>query len=227
MSTIGVIQSGSVIRENNIISGFIDKTSNNYAKIPVAFNPENNDFEVCVKFTTDNSISSSTNRTVFDSNGVLVEGYRGIYIGISTNGKLAVSYTNADDSGWFTSFYSANTIAVNTIYWIKTSRSNNILRAWYSEDGKNWISLLANNSADVSINFSFPTWIHTYLGGRYYVTGQYVYDVFLSGIDLSGCYFKVNNQLIWSGIISDPKLITRFNKNYLPESFLITNNENI
>lgn len=162
---------GNVSISNRIASDF---SNNSYLQFPSQFNPGNNSWEVGLKFTTGNDVSTS----------------QGLFTSIGTNGAAPYFISSGKLQAYFynngTVFLDLFSLDINTEYTIKAVFDGSSYK-WYSLENSEWVlKYTLNSSASV-------------FGGRVPVLGndKGSESPFLGSIDLSECYVKIDNSLWW------------------------------
>lgn len=175
-----VTEAGNLTKNKGVLSGF---SASNY----VSFSRPTFDytFEVGAKITTGNSVSGL--QIIYspdtDQEGVRLEvndGHFGLLCG--SNGT------------WInTSSYTGGTALPNTDYYLKANFNGTDYKLDVSTNGISYNTVVSYNSSSLVTNIFSNYFIGTYL--------DHNVGIFQGDIDLNDCYIKINNQLVWQGVI--------------------------
>lgn len=177
---------GSPTINNGVASGF---SSANHIRLPKAFNPGTNSWEVVVKFTMGSS--SSNNQVIFEStNG---GGARAISIYFGHSSKKLVYCISGDTAtnNILSDVAGTNTITYSTTYWVKLSFNGSSYVSQISTNGTSWVNDITKSSsvtiysATTGLFGYFPPDANTYC--------------FSGSIDLPNSYIKINGSTWWKG----------------------------
>lgn len=188
LTTPNVTNQGCYISRDYIVDGF---STRNYVQPSTGFNPESNPWEIVIKFTTGSSFNNyqglmgSTDsaqnnglRTIIDANGSL------LYYGSSNN-----SSPNLMDA-----VRSTINLAINTTYYLKAEYTGTQYIFSFSSNGETY-------TPDTTVSQTTPVSIRSFCFGNdlWGASNQYP---FLGSIDLTGCYIKISDEIVWQGVNS-------------------------
>lgn len=183
-NTITLIGNTQLDLNTGIISNF--STGGNYAQLPIVFNPGDNTWEFQIKFMR---TGSSDYPRLFALGGT--QDCRGATLAFS--GKTNLWYINGN-GGWDIACGNVGsyTTNLNTIYLCKIQFTGTQYISQFSTDGINWVNdLTLTNSTPLS-GITLPA----VLG-----TAESPYSQTFKGqIYLDGCYLKIGNEVVWSGL---------------------------
>lgn len=178
---------GSLTNNNNVISGF---NSNDYALLPVNFQPGNSSWEIFLKITTGTLLTTEENIFSFTI-GTNNTGRYGLRLLIEpTNHYL--DYTLGTSTTAWVSGSTQYIMSANTEYYLKFRFTGTEYIVGISTDNESFIETSVTNS-DVVQPFA-----KCYLGTWTDYQGQWKY--FNGSIDLNECYIDVDGVRYWSGV---------------------------
>lgn len=178
-----VFKVGNLADVDNVLSSF---TNSSYAKLPFAFSPGSNPWEMVFKITTGGDVTTQQDIT---GSSIAINPAQ-IYL---DSGKLAIilssNGTTLDIADRITGSYS---VLVNTTYWLKLQFTGTSYILSYSTDGNTYIN-------DITISSTSSVY-----GGTLFYLGTDPADPgtavsFSGSIDLTGSYININNARWWSG----------------------------
>ena len=176
---------GSLTNNNGVLSRF---STSNYAKLPEPFSPSNKNWEIQLKFTTNDS--STTNQQIF-ADGDSSSPYNGVYIVIQ-NGffNFGISYNGTT---WDLNLINNSVAPVaNTEYLLKLSFDGvQYLMQVSTNNGESWVNAGSAKSSSTIAN----TTKKQALG----LAGYSSTNPFNGSIDLNGCHINIGGQRWWSG----------------------------
>lgn len=188
LTTPNVTNQGCYISRDYIVDGF---STRNYVQPSTGFNPESNPWEIVTKFITGSSFNNyqglmgSTDsaqnnglRTIIDANGSL------LYYGSSNN-----SSPNLMDA-----VRSTINLAINTTYYLKAEYTGTQYIFSFSTNGETY-------TPDTTVSQTTPVSIRSFCFGNDLWSASNQYP-FLGSIDLTGCYIKINDEIVWQGVNS-------------------------
>lgn len=181
-NTSNIQKVGSLVDNNNVLSGF---SVDNYAKLPYAFSPGNNTWEMVFKVTTGSDVTTvqeilATN-TEPDAIAFVLKNSHFSFYASSDNVNFDIA---VDVSGTYV-------VQANTTYYVKVGFSGSAYTVSYSLDGNTF-------TTDITVTSSVPV-----ISGNLMRLGIGIaatdWNPFLGSIDLSASYININNTRWWSG----------------------------
>ena len=174
-----IIKYNNVVNRKGVLSGF---TARDYAQINNTLNLGSN-FEITVKFTTGESVTTS--QTILGGEGTeyLAFGFE------EANGVL--HYNLGTGSSWLLNGdarLGSNKIQINTTYYVKLSFDGTKYSSKISTNNVDWLQDWSANKTNVIPSFTCLLGV-----SRYYS------NPFLGSIDLNECYIDINGERWWSG----------------------------
>lgn len=163
---------------------------NNYAELPVVFNPGNNPWEFQIKFL----------RTSYGDSGE-----RLFALGGAQDLRGVTLWPNSNVSNWFISSgnnswdISSGTqgsynLELNTVYYCKVQFTGSAYICSFSTDGTTWEEdARFENSTPIS-NITLPVVLGT--------ADTPSNETFNGDIYLDGCYLKIGDEVVWSGLFT-------------------------
>lgn len=178
---------GSLTNNNNVISGF---NSNDYALLPVNFQPGSDSWEIFLKVTTD-SLTSAVEQDIiaFQIGNTSAQRF-GLRIYINASNYIEYSI-GTSASAWV----GVNTQYIaqpNTTYYLKYQFTGSEYILGISTDNETFTEI-ATTSSDVVQTFSV-----CHIGT--YTDFDGVWRSFGGSIDLNECYIDVDDVRYWSGV---------------------------
>ena len=186
-----VTKVGSLTDNNGVLSGF---STSNYAKLPTSFNPASNTWEIQLKFTTGNDVTTSKDYISANTNGqnnscpflfrILNSKF---YLYASSTNNVSFDIAN-DVSGSYT-------VQTNTDYVVNISfTGTNYILKYSTDDG-------ATFTQDISITSSSKIYTSDFtLIGAFVWNGGYENPI-EGSLDLNGCYININGSRWWTGTL--------------------------
>ena len=174
---------GSPIITNGVASGF---SSSNYLQIPQKFNPNNNDWEINLKFTTGSSVS--TNQCIFGQIDSFGSGKNSIYCLIynDTNTDLIIGLSsNGSSYDIINGLSLISSIQTNTEYNVKITYDNTLNEYKFYVNNEQ-----IGNAVSGSPIYNASTLI---LGNE-----RAANSPFLGSIDLKETYIKIDSANWWT-----------------------------
>ena len=171
---------GTPTINDGIVSNF---GTNDYITLSKSFKTQSNPWEIKFNITTGNDVSTKQRilNSSTDYSGIMVMIKNGhFYIVASSNGT---SWNLIDNYGTYS-------VSTNTNYYIKIYFDNSKYVLQYSLNDNEFTDDIVVNSSDTMKDSQY-----SYFIGRS-ENNSYV-DPFLGSIDLTKCYIKVNNKLVW------------------------------
>jgi len=169
---------GSVTDTDGVLSGF---SATSYARLPFAFTPGSDQWEIVVKITTGADVA--TQQIILASHTE-----RTVSIGID-NSKFLLS-TGNDTATWsiVNAVSGTYTVLANTTYWVRAKFDSTKYTLEYSLDGEDFTEDISSTSSTV-------------IGSDVLNIGIAVAKVApaLCTVDLSGSYININGSRWWTG----------------------------
>ena len=162
-------------------------STENYICLLNPFNPYLNTWEVQIKATTGNDVTSNQ-KFLHSCKGTGGSGRYGIGI-IIINGKFGF-FSSADGSSWLFDVQGTYSVQTNTTYWLKAGWDGSKYYLEYSTDGEIY-------TRDIEVSNATATYgslIYTYIG---IMSNDAMQNPFLGTIDLSETKIVVNNEDWW------------------------------
>jgi len=179
---------GSPTIVDRVASNF---SNDNYLVLPEAFTPSSSTWEIRMKVTTGDSVTST--HCYYFSN--LDTASNSLVLGTDPTGKFYF-YVSSTGSSWnIASAVGTYVAQPNTTYYIKFSFTGSVYKLEVSTDGENWTT-----SGSVTSSSS------VYQNGLYYLGagfGKSAGNQWPGSIDLSECYIKVGNDIWWSAYTTE------------------------
>ena len=189
-----VTKIGSLTDNDGVLSGF---GANNYANIPIAFNPSSHTWESVFKFTYTTSTSVQPIwGDVATNNG------KGVELQIASNGRIRLYLSSNGTSNDIASgVLGSTTLSSGTIYYIKISFTGSAYYVYLSTTG----TFSGEETTEITITSS--TIIYSTLSASSHILGRNVYsqyasECFLGSIDLNESYINVDGSRWWDGRVS-------------------------
>ena len=184
-TTPNVSTTGSVTISNGVISNF---SASNYATIPVIFNPLTNLWEVVVKFTTGNSVTSGPQEII----GRVDSTYYGFQILITASASLYASIADTTSTVICQLNSPLNYLQANTTYWAKLKFTGTAYELYSSSNGTDFLLVASYTSSTPMLNSNTLT--------KFGVQDpSNLPRPFGGSIDLKRTYILLNNKLLWRG----------------------------
>jgi hypothetical protein len=177
---------GSLSENNGILSNF---SADNYFKTTTTFIPGSSPWEINLKITTGSDVTTkqwicSETPSAY-STELLINTDKTIIFQITEDGTANAVLLN-----------SSYTISPGITYWLKGIFDGTKYILKYSLDGTNYTVAAETESSILALND-----LNFYLGADW--SGSVMKNPFLGSIDLSGCNFKVDNNIVWNGLRTD------------------------
>ena len=144
------------------------------------------DYEIVLKFKMPETDSDTTTfKPFFDSK-------TNVYFNIAVtsykdDNKRRIHSNSGDGSSWYTDIQGNTPLELNTEYYVKVVRSGTTRTMYLSTDNVTWSE---EGSVEDTYNYSSDYC----LGAASYMGST---EIFKGTIDLTKCYIKVNNKLVW------------------------------
>ncbi len=183
------IEGNITIKEGNV-SGF---STNDYIRLEKPFNPKDNTWEIKLKFTTGNDLSSK--QRIFHSCKGAGESNRfGLCFSLY-QGNFNF-FGSSDGTSWLFDLVGSHTFLPNTTYYVILSFDGSKYSLKYSFDNIDYIEdAFHKSSSPIYSSLSY-----SYLG---VYSGESLREPFLGSIDLSETYIKINDELWWAPVITE------------------------
>lgn len=186
-----VVTYGSLTNTSGILSGF---SADNYATIPLNFNPTQRPYEVVFKFAGTNGVIWNVGDVTTPRGHIEFEIYQSkLYAEFAANSTLI----------W--SIEGVTTLSPNTNYWVKlTYNGVNTYGLHLSTDGTTWNTEGTATSSDFLSDGS----TEYNLIGCQADNGAITYS-FNGSIDLNGSYINIDNIRWWQGVTTISNVRTK------------------
>ena len=151
-------------------------STNNYVSLPKSWRSTNNwEFVVKFKITSFNVSSVIWHAEIFSN----------LEIGANTGVLNSYNFQHGRGDGIFTA-------ELDKWYWVKCILNGTTKTYFVSEDGINYQQKVSQTDTSInpSSNYEFRIGLSSYDGSKPFTNGI---------IDLTGCYLKINNELLWKG----------------------------
>ena len=151
-------------------------STNSYVSLPKSWRSTNNwEFVVKFKITSFNVSSVIWHAEIFSN----------LEIGANTGVLNSYNFQSGRGDGIFTA-------ELDKWYWVKCILNGTTKTYFVSEDGINYQQKVSQTDASInpSSNYEFRIGLSSYDGSKPFTNGI---------IDLTGCYLKINNELLWKG----------------------------
>ena len=151
-------------------------STNSYVSLPKSWRSTNNwEFVVKFKITSFNVSSVIWHAEIFSN----------LEIGANTGVLNSYNFQHGRGDGIFTA-------ELDKWYWVKCILNGTTKTYFVSEDGINYQQKVSQTDASInpSSNYEFRIGLSSYDGSKPFTNGI---------IDLTGCYLKINNELLWKG----------------------------
>lgn len=179
---------GSPTIVNRVASNF---SNDNYLVLPEAFTPSSSTWEIRMKVTTGDSVTST--HCYYFSN--LDTASNSLVLGTDPTGQFYF-YVSSNGTSWnIASAVGTYVAQPNTTYYIKFSFTGSVYKLEVSTDGENWTT----SGSVTSSSTVYQNGIY-YLGAGF---GKSSGNQWPGSIDLSECYIKVGNDIWWSAYTTE------------------------
>lgn len=176
-----VVTYGNLTNTNGVLSGF---SANDYATIPLNFNPTQKPYEVVFKFTGTNGIIWNIGDVTTARGHIEFEVYQN---------KLYAEFAANETLIW--SIEGVTTISPNTNYWVKLVYDGvDTYSLYLSTDGITWNLEGTATSSDFLGDGSTE---YNLIGVQ--ISGGVIGYAFNGSIDLNGSYINIDNIRWWQG----------------------------
>ena len=175
----------------NVNSGVVSNFStSDYLQIPYPFAPTNNNWEIVFKITTGSDVSGGA---IFGNFG----GYHqnSPQVGLN-NGKFMIYMPGSSTSSQQFGVAGTYNVQPNTTYWVKLYFTGYYYYLDYSLNGINYTNDITRSGSNIySPSNGFN------IGYNYFSSDSG--DVWKGSIHLKDCYIKINNNISWTGFVSN------------------------
>lgn len=205
---IDVIGSLTIDKEHGKVSGF---SASNYLRLPNTFYPENNSWEIVIKFKP-YSIHDGTIMTKMSA-----APYYGLRIDIVNDGHIYYIISDSQYSATPFEGEGSGSYVVNSWNWVKVEFTGSVYNSYLSTDGTNWT---LDKTVTSSRKFYSYT-ANTNIGGNpdnsqfSYIDGE---------IDLSGSHIDIGGSRWWSGGRVITETLSGCTYNYTDDGSAVTLN---
>ena len=175
------------INSNFVASGFSD---NKYLGFQKTFDSENNPWEISLKFTTSDNVTSAQN--IFQLRQI--NSAIGIDFGIFNNGLFEWGFS-FDGTSWSQNIDGSHNVLTLTTYNVKIGWDGEKYYLDYKKEGD------SNYTRDIQYTSTTPVYLpltNAYIGIYDTDNDNYI-QPFLGSIDLKECSIKIVNKIWWRG----------------------------
>lgn len=190
-----VIPYGSLTNTSGVLSNF---SVNNYATLPLEFNPTLLHYDIVFKF---NTVDISKEQALFVVHNANNYTFPVLTIEIYNN---ALYFETTSGEVQYFEIIGSTTLSSNTDYWVKLNRNGNTYTLYLSTDGITFTSEGTYTSSSHP-----PLDNYTSLIGLYYNSVDEFKFPLDGSIDLNGSYININNIRWWQGVTSTSNVQTR------------------
>ena len=182
--TVNLIGDTQLDTTTGVLSSF---SNDNYAELPLVFNPENNTWEFQIKFLR--TTSGDSQERLFALGGV--QEYRGVTLRPYYNASNG--FISSGNNGWDISAGTQGNynLELNTVYYCKVQFTGSAYICYFSTDGTTWEEDARFTSSTPLSNITLPAVFGT--------ADSPSSQTFNGNIYLDGCYLKIGNETVWSG----------------------------
>lgn len=199
------IVGSSVINSSNVASGF---STSSWLKA-FNFKPAKESWEIQVKVKTGSDYTHFN-----DICGMYAGPFTSLAIGIATNKKFRISIGDGSTTDkWTNSLTSTATFKDNTVYWFRVKFTGSVYSIEYSTDGKTF-------TQDKTLTASYSLPAGDFLLGQYSANST---NFFTGSIYLTDCYVKLNNELIWTGMMYYPSSSSSYDFTRKENAYSVSN----
>lgn len=196
----------------NLSTGICSNFSKELLKVNSIFKPENNSWEIGVKFKTPSTFGSSSNLLLGGNDYFITPACE-----VTSSGKFGFG-VSSNGSSWNIGWNNhPTTLSTDTWYYAKIVFTGTVYTSYISTDGENWISGIETESTSIQYQAGDTT---LQIGNTAYDSNRY----YKGEIDLSGFYIKFNNELIWKPDYEIPEIYNGCLYNYTDDGSATTLN---
>lgn len=182
-NTVNLIGSVELNTNTGVLSQFY---FNNYVELPVVFNPGKSAWEFQIKFL----------RTDFGNNGVFALGGAQEYRGVTLypTHDVSIWFISSGNGAWDISCGTQGRyhLELNTVYYCKVQFTGSAYICYFSTDGTTWEEDVRFETSTPISNITLPVVFGT--------ADSPSYQTFDGNIYLDGCYLKIGDEVVWSGL---------------------------